>query len=412
MDQAPHELIDLRRELPVLGQCIYLNTGTAGPLPRCASDAIQGAAELERTQGRGDFRSFGAFLEVREAARSLVAQLLHAAPREIALTHHTSDGVNIVLWGLRWKPGDELVTTSLEHDAVAVPAGVLARRLGVQARFADIGLGDQALGAVAAALSPRTRLLVLSHVMYSTGAALPVAPIVKLAHEQGVQVLVDGAQSCGVVPVDVRELEVDYYTVSGQKWLCGPEGTGALYVRADRLGELEATFASYFSAAHHDFAGQVALHDDARRFESGMVYRPALHGFRASLAWMLESVGIARAAERSVALARAARAMLESIEGVTLRTPEACQAGLLSFDLPAFSPARLRALASRWAAERQLIVRSIDHRPYALRASFGFFNTEAEVAELTSAVRDAAQQGPSAVVPLAGHSPLPDHREG
>ena len=400
----------LRHELPALERCAYLNTGTAGPLPTPTADAISEAAEEERHVGRGNFSTFGPFLERRELTRERLARLLAAEPEEIALSHHTSDGINIVLWGIDWKPGDRLVTTSLEHDAAVVPPAALAQRLGVEVAFADVGLGERALEGIEQVLTPRTRLVVLSHVSYSSGALLPVDEIVQLAHARGAEVLVDGAQAVGALPVDVHQLGADYYTVSAQKWLCGPEGMGALYVRRDRLERLAPTFCSYFSTASNDFRGQVRFHADARRFEAGMVYRPALAGFAASLEWMLWRVGVERAWQRSLGLVAWARQRLGELSGVELVTPEEQSSQLLSFDLPDFSPARIHALAARWAREQQLVVRSIDHPPYALRASVGCFNTEAEIELLVEAVRQAAAAGPSAVEPSAGHHPLPDSR--
>jgi L-cysteine/cystine lyase len=387
----------LRSELPVLARCVYLNTGSAGPLPTSVADAIRRAAEAERYHGRGDFGTFGPFLELRERVRARMARLLGADADEIALTHHTSEGVNIVLWGLGWKPGDRLVTTTLEHDAVVVPVAAIARRFGV--------------AGIEQALAAPTKLLVLSHVSYSSGALLPVAEITRLAHARGAAVLVDGAQSVGAMPVAVRELGVDYYTASAQKWLCGPEGLGALYVRRDRLAELEPTFCGYFGTARNDFRGQVVFHQDARRFEFGMVYRPSLAGFDACLEWMLERVGVERAWQRSLELGSYARGLLGELGSVAVVTPAAQQSQLVSFDLPGFPPAALRALASRWGRERKLVVRSIDHPPCALRVSVGWFNLASELELLVEAVAEAVAEGPAAVAERSGERRAPREAE-
>lgn len=400
----------LRSQLPVLDQCVYLNTGTAGPLPTPTANAMAAAVDWERTGGRGDFSCFGEVIEVRRRARELVAQLLGVSPDEIALAHHTSDGINIVLAGMDWQAGDVLVTTALEHDAGAVPMGVLARRWRVDLRFADIGRGERAIEGLERALAPGAKLVVLSHVAYSSGAVLPVRELVDVAHAAGAAVLVDGAQSCGSMPVDALELGADFYTVSGQKWLCGPEGTGALFVAAERIAQLWPAFTSYFSAKHHDFRGQVELHPTARRYETGMIHRPALAGFVASLEWMLTEVGIERAWQRSLSLATTLRCKLGSLDEVVLVTPENQQSALVSFDLPAFSPARLNALALGWAFDKRLVVRSIDHPPYGLRASLGFFNTEDEIDALVDAVTEALHHGPDAVDPARAWADLPDTR--
>ena len=402
---------ELRAELPVLDQCVYLNTGTAGPLPARTVDAMADGVEWERNNGRGDFTRFGPVIATRHRARDLVARLLGAKSDEVALCHHTSDGINIVLSGIDWRAGDVLVTTTLEHDAGAVPMGLLARRYGVDVRFAEVGPGTRALDGLERALSSkRVRLVVISHVAYSSGALLPVRQLIELAHRQGARILVDGAQSCGALPVDVHALGADFYTVSGQKWLCGPEGTGALYVAADRIDELWPTFTSYFSAKHHDFRGDVELHPSARRFETGMIHRPALSGFVASLEWMLDRVGIERASRRSLELAGRLRGKLEALDGIVIVTPLQQQSGLLSFDLPAFSPARMHVLALRLAQQQRLVIRSIDHPPYALRASLGFFNTAAEVDLLADAMADALRRGPAELDPAEAWMAVPDSR--
>ena len=403
---------ELRRELPALADQVYLNTGTAGPLPRRTVRVMTEESEGELSMGRGNLATFERVFEQRTHVRTLVARLLGAEVGEIALTHHSSEGINIVLSGRTWRDGDEVLTTSLEHDAVTVPLGVLRQRHpGVTLRFVDIGLGDRAREAIAAALSERTRLVVLSHVTYSTGAVLPVAEIAKLAHDAGAALLVDGAQSCGVLPVDLHALGADYYTVSGQKWLCGPEGTGALAIASARIDELRPTYGGYFSADHHDHAGGVTLHPDARRFEVGMMHRPSIAGFAASLSFILDDVGVAPAFAHSVALARRCRQRLAQVPAVTIVTPEGTDSPLLAFDLPAWSPQRLASAAFLLGREERIVCRSIDHPPYGLRVSLGFFNTDDEVDRFVDAVeRRLIGPGPSSVPIVPWAARLPDRR--
>lgn len=374
----------LRAEVPLCTRLRYLNTGTAGPVPRLSERAYDEEAALERAEGRGNFATFGRYLERAARLRSLVGGLIGADASEVALTHHTSDGCNIVLWGLDWKRGDVIVTTSLEHDAVTVPLGLLRERFGVEVRFVDVGRGEDVVAALRPALSG-AKLCVVSHVVYTTGALVAVEELGREAHAAGAELLVDGAQSAGVLPVDVGALGVDYYTVSGQKWLCGPEGTGALYVRRDRQAALRPTFASYFSAAEHDWRGHNRLHDDARRYEVGMFHRPSLAAFEASLRWLTYDVGIAAAWARSRHLATLARSALSALPGVSILTPEACPSQLLSFTQDGFTPERIRQAALA-LARAGVVIRSIDHEPHALRAAFGFFNDRSDVQALVEAV--------------------------
>lgn len=388
----------LRRQFPALAGQIHLNTGTSGPLPAPVAGAMARAAAHDVEQGRGIIADYMEFVAVKKSAREQVRRLLNAPAGSIALTHHTTEGINVVLWGLRWQPGDEIITTSLEHEGVTVPLALLRYRQGVTVRVAGIGAGgrDETLAALSRAFSRRTRLVVVSHVVYSSGACLPLAEIVELAHRQGVAVLVDGAQSVGAIPIDVQALDVDFYTVSGQKWLCGPEGTGALYLRPDRIDEVMPTFGGYLTQAGQDYRAFIIPAPGALRYEVGTVYRPAIVGFETGLRWLLDEVGLEWAFERIQTLAAGLRQRVVELPGVEMVTPDGPQAGLVNFDLPDWSPAAQVGLADE-LSRRGIVIRSIHHPPYCLRASTSWFNTEADLDALCQALREAIERGPAAV---------------
>jgi len=208
----------------------YLNAGTLGPLSRPTLAAIEERLRFDQEHGRGGHDWFMSVLELRTRGREQIADLVGTTPGQVALTSSTTDGCNIVLSGLELGPDDEVVTTNSEHPGLLLPLHVS----GVRVRVAEVAAlpTAAALETILSCITPRTRLLALSHVLWTTGQVMPVH---ELKRESGVPVLVDGAQSVGAIPVDVGEL--DYYTVSCQKWLCGPEPLGALYVRdADQLG--------------------------------------------------------------------------------------------------------------------------------------------------------------------------------
>jgi len=378
--------IQARKELPALERFIYLNTGTAGPIPRCSAQAMEAEAQWEFEQGRANFATFGRVIEAREQARDLLAKLLNASPDEIALMHHTSEAVATVINAIPWQTGDIVVTTSLEHDAGAVPLALLRERYGMDIRFADIGLGERALTGLAEALKDGAKLVLLSHIVYSSGALLPLAEMVAMARQAGALVLVDGAQTGGAYPLDISQMDVDFYTISGQKWICGPEGTGALYVRKDRLDVLQPVSGSYFSTEENDFMGQVKLHPNAKRFETGMFYRPQITGFVASLKWTLEEIGVERSWKRSSELASYCREKLSRQKQIEVITPEALQSQLVSFVIEGHTSAEMHAISGALAQQHQIIIRSISHPPYCLRAALGWFNTEEDVDRLVSAL--------------------------
>jgi L-cysteine/cystine lyase len=212
-----------RADFPVLERVAYLNAGSVGPLSRQTAAAMAEQEQLGLTSGRGAHSSFAARIELRERLREVLAGLVGAPAENLALTGSTTEGCHIVLTGLGLRPEDEVVTTDAEHFGLLGTLG----SSGAVMRVAPV-LGRSAAEAVQAvvdAVTPRTRLIALSHVLWLNGQVLPIAEIKR---ETGLPVLVDGAQSVGAIPVQATA--VDYYTVSGQKWLCGPELTGGLYV--------------------------------------------------------------------------------------------------------------------------------------------------------------------------------------
>ena len=379
------KVMRLREELPATHPVAYLNTGSVGPLPKRAVVEMTAWIERELREGRIGAAAWQAGGEVRARARAAVASVLGARVDEVALTHHTTEGLNVVIWGLDWRPGDEIVTTNLEHPAVFVPALTAARRFGAKVITVDLGLGEgDAISAIADALTPRTRLVALSHVAYCTGALLPVAEIAKVAHRHGALLAVDGAQSAGATAVDVAALEADFYAVPGQKWLCGPEDTGALIVRRERLEALAQTFVGYSSMARQELGAPLVPHPDARRFEVGSRHAPSLACQAASVEWFRDEVGVDWAQARIDELMALARQALAAIPGVTILTPSRC-AGLLCFTVAGVDP---DVLVPRFAAEG-VVIRSIK-QPRCLRASLGFFNTEDDVRRLAEATRRQA----------------------
>lgn len=373
-------IAELRAHLPATGVVTYLNTGSFGPLPIAAANAMAHVAGTALALGRVDLDVFAVQAERVAALRRLLAPVVGVSEAEIAATHSTGAGVNIVINGLDWRPGDRIVTTSLEHGGVLVPLYQARRRYGVELTFADVGAGspDQALDALAAALAqPRVRLLALSHVTYGTGARLPLAEITRRAHDAGCLVLADGAQSVGAIPLDVTASGVDFYAFPGQKWLCGPEGTGGLVVRASALDalappELSLHSVDYLAYRPNDPAS-MEFYPSAARFEGATLHQPAVAGLSAAVEWLSE-IGLPAMYDTISARAHYALARVAELPGVTLLTPPTAHAGLVSFVLDGVDPAACVA----YLASHRVAIRFVPDNG-ALRLSCGFFTTEAEI---------------------------------
>jgi L-cysteine/cystine lyase len=376
----------VRAELPVTGKVAYLNTGTAGPLPRATVAAMQDEAAAELDEGRIDIAGFYAFFDRLTSLRAGLAKFVGVDADEVGLTHHTTEGMNIGVWGIDWQPGDEVVTTTLEHPGGLLPIYQLHKRQGVKVTFANCGDGEpeEVLDALRRAIHPGVRAVVLSHVSYQTGAVLPLRQIVDLAHAAGALVVVDGAQSVGAIPVSMHELGVDVYAFPGQKWLCGPEGTGGIYVARDRLAELQPTFVGGFGIDHHSFkADQIEFQaaEGAQRYEVGSLYRPAIRGLAASLSW-IEGLGPIYGAIAE--LSTYCRARVAELPGAEVLTPEQDEpSGLVAVRLPGVDGERCLEFLSDGGVR----IRSIPENG-ALRISCGFYNTPGEIDRTVELLRE------------------------
>jgi L-cysteine/cystine lyase len=341
---------DVRAAYPVLDQFAYLNAGTNGPLARSTVEGILAEELVDLAQGRGGEPYFSRALAMRDEVRAKLAAHLGAEPNQVALTRSTTDGCNIVLAGLDLGPEDEVVTTDVEHFGLIGPLHASGAKIVTAAE-------DRIVEAV----TERTRLIAISHVSWVTGNSLDPAGI---KAETGLPVLVDGAQSAGVLPV--RASDVDYYAVSCQKWLCGPDVTGALVVA--RPEDLHVALPSYFAQTEHEPDGSYSAREGAERFDSGWIGTPSLAGLSAALEvhpdWRFERVAEMAAKFRA--------ALAERFDVVT----KPGQAGLVSFR-PESDPTELvGGLRAAGVIVRELPGRNL------IRVSCGYWTSDDDLERL------------------------------
>lgn len=382
--QDADKIAAIRAELPAVQRFTYLNAGTNGPLPRRSVAALTQQAQAELEEGRINPATWERITASLNDTRAAVARLLGCGPEEIALTHNTTEGLNIALMGIDWRPGDELITASSEHEGGLNPSALIKQRYGATVHLTEIGLrGCDPLETLEKLIGPRTKAIVLSHVSWSSGAVLPLKEIAELAHGAGALVICDAAQSCGMVPSKVYDLGVDAYACSGQKWLLGPDGTGALFVRKDRLDQIKQTYIGYSG-----LTGRMT-HDDAvftpsegaRRYEAVSFYHPALKAFHAGLTWIADDIGWEWAYRRIHELGQYCYDALARIDGVSMYLPKHAIAGLVHFTAAGVAPADLTA---KLAAEDILIRHTPD--PQLNRVSTGFYNNEADIDRLAASI--------------------------
>ncbi len=352
-----------RAQYPVFEQVAYMNAGTEGPIPRQAAEAVYRRMDRDTTQGRCGPPYIEDVVDMAQQLRSGYAGVLGCAPEEVALTGSTTDGVNTVVAGLDLRPGDEILTSDEEHPGLLAPLGLARRRHGISVRVVPFS-------ELAGEVKPTTRLVACSHVSWVSGRVMDTAALAST----GVPVLLDAAQSIGAVPADVKSLGCDFYAASGQKWLCGPEGSGCLYVRSERLDDLLVPWPGYSSVAD---AG------NALEFEQAEGTKRLDHGFPLAMrsAWALASLGVFAQAGWEWVHERAATLAASLADKLAERGFEVGPRGRST--LVSWKVADPKAEVERLASEG-IIVRSIP--AFGLvRASVGAWSSEEEVERLLAA---------------------------
>lgn len=280
------------KELPLVANQSYFNTGGASLIPICVRDAIIQELQYEFEKGRVNLGQRKRFQFTLNMLRNRLSSIIHAKPSELAITNNTTDGINIVLWGLNLNLGDEILTTTSEHLGSLAGLSTLSRQKGISVRFYKPEHYVFDVDAFFSLVTQRTRVIIISHVFWATGKIIPIDIICKRAHEQDILVLVDGAQAVGAVPVNVKKLGVDFYSFPAHKWLHGPEGIGVLYIKDSLLDIVNQTFAGNSSFNKHDGTIYYLPSEGSKRFEIGTRFRPSIRGFLAGLTWICEEIGL------------------------------------------------------------------------------------------------------------------------
>lgn len=344
-----------RSILPVTDECAYLDTGSVGPVSTVFAETLHTCTVEDTRTGRArDFR-WERIDKARERVRQEVALLLTINPEQLELTRGTADAVRQLVNRFPWQHGDEIVSTRLEYPACGDALADTAQANSLELRLVDVPDNADKLDWLEAALSDRTRLIALSAVGYTNGQRLPLEKISAIARARGILTLVDAAQLAGALPLDLAAIPVDFIAMPLQKWLCGPEGLGALFVRDSE------TLAVRGDSAVHGW--------------------PLLEATAVHLAWLRENLGWQWIHQRTRALAEFARATVEPLESVRLLTPNS-HAALISM---ACAPGASENIVEH--LETQGIV--VRHRPELdlIRIATAFFNTEGEIEKFSECIR-------------------------
>jgi cysteine desulfurase/selenocysteine lyase len=393
----------LRREFPIFANnpdLVFLDSAASAQKPR---PVIDGIAEYYRTDyanvHRGVYRLSARSTELYEEARDKVRRFLNAPDRrEIVFVRNTTEAINLVAqsWGPAFlREGDEVLISELEHHSNIVPWQLLRDRIGIRLVVAPIdATGGLDLAAFKAALSPRTRLVAITHVANATGALVPVERVVQLAHRHGARVLIDGSQAAPRLPVDVQALGCDFYAFTGHK-VYGPTGIGVLYACFDVLSAMPPYQGGGEMILHVSFE-KTEYQEPPHRFEAGTPDISGAIGLGFALDF-IEELGRENILDHEELLTGYGVDRLSRIPGLRLLGAGQRRLGILSFDLDGVHPHDVAQVLD----QHHVAVRAGHHCAQPLmerlglsgttRASLGVYNEEADIDQLATAIETARE---------------------
>lgn len=383
--------IDLhRQQFPALANKAYFNFGGQGTLPQASLDAISQTYQYIQHNGPFSTGVNAWLMEEGNATREAIASELGAPTSSITLTENVTVGCNIAMWGIDWQAGDHLLLTDCEHPGVIATAYELQRRYNIEVStcpiLATLNEGNP-VEVIADHLRSRTKLVVLSHLLWNTGQILPLADIVAACRNHPtadvpVRILADAAQSAGSLPLNLPELGVDFYAFTGHKWFCGPEGIGGLYVRPDALESLHPTFIGWRGITFGAKGEPTGWKPDGQRYEVATSAYPLYAGLRAAIAthsaWGTPQERYEQICKLSEYLWRKL-SQLDQVDCLKTSPPEA---GLVSFQLTNSKPHKqlVQSLEQTGFLLRTLV------DPDCIRACVHYFTLPSEINQLVEAI--------------------------
>ena len=384
-------LVQHRQSFPALGNKFYFNYGGQGPLPQPALAAISQTYRYFQQEGPFTAKALAWITQQVEQTRVAIAQELDVSPTTLSLTDSVSTGCNIALWGVNWQSGDHLLLTDCEHPSVVATAQLLQRRFSIEVSsaplMATLNQGDP-IAAIIEQLRPSTKMVVVSHVLWNTGQVLPLAALVQACRQINPEVLVvvDAAQSVGVLPLNLDVLDVDCYAFTGHKWWCGPEGLGALYVNPKVFDRLEPTFIGWRGIEKNEAGYPTGWQPDGRRFEVATAAFPLCSGLKAAIehhhAWETAQ----ERHQRILTLSQLLWSQLCEIPAIQCLRTAPPEAGLVSFQVNHQDHGRF----VRHLEMQGMMVRLIED-PNCVRACVHYLTLESEVMTLVEAIAIALQ---------------------
>jgi len=359
---------------------IMMNNGTVGPMPQPVFNTLIKCFKLQCTN---PFEVYAFIPRKKEEVRSRLAKFINASPEEVVITRNTTEGLNFVANGLDLEEGDEVLLSSMEHPGGTHPWKLKEKRFGIKISEVPIGLPpknvDEIVGAFQKAITPRTKVISISHTVYISGLITPLKELSEMAHEKGVLVLADSAHGIGMLNLDMKKLGIDFLATSPYKWLGAPTGVGLLYVKKEIQDKLWSTIAS----------SGWDTYQDARRYETLGQRADALTIALGEAIDFQDAIGKERIERRIKALSGYLKRELKKIPGLRLHTSENpyLSGGLTAFSIEGIEPAHLVNFVRE---KYNIVIRTIgrkEDKTYGVRVSTHIYISYKHVDMLLEGIR-------------------------
>ncbi|MEL7503507.1 MAG: aminotransferase class V-fold PLP-dependent enzyme [Cyanobacteria bacterium J06554_6] len=397
-NRAEATLLQHRAQIPALANKRYFNYGGQGPMAQSALEAVFAAHQHIQTDGPFSAAVNGWLQSEAALTRQVLAQVLGVDEGAMTLTEDVTVGCNIPLWGLPWQAGDHVLMSDCEHPGIIMAMREISRRYGVDVSVFPIlpkpGAGssidttsDEIPSIIATHLRPTTRLVIISHILWNTGQVLPLKVINDLCHAHSIRVLVDAAQSVGMLPLELGHSGTDFYAFTGHKWLCGPAGLGGLYVSAEARAELSPTYIGWRGIEVNADGQPTDWKPDGRRFEIATSDGALPAGLRAAIDYQNTWGTPQQRYFRITQLSSYLWGRLHGLRHITclLKTPP--ESGLVSFQI---TPNGIPSPSLHRQLVQQLEGQNIHLRtllsPSCVRACTHYFTLESELDQLVDAI--------------------------
>lgn len=377
---------DIRNLFPLRRDRVYLNTGGLGPASQPAIDAVSAQNIRNAYTGEHDRSQF-------KAAHDDAARFFNVAPGEIAFTRNASEANSLVASGLSLGARDEIVFESHAHPGGSFPWMNRQKLHGAKVRIFEPSAESHAdnLQRLFDQVTARTRVIQVSHITATTGLVFDIAAIAREARRRGIWFHVDGAQSAGMIPVDLKALGCDSYATSGHKWLNAPIETGLLYIAAERNDEIDCSHIGAYSNDEYELPDKLSYIDSAQRHEYGTRNAASVLGMAKAFE-LQESIGRLRIAEHGARLARMAEDGLSTIKGLEILTPAnpGMRNSILTFRVPGIDCSRIYQIL---LSEHKLRTRIVNEQDLnGVRTSWHVYHDEADVERFLAGARATLAQ--------------------